>query len=157
MADPHSQDPATLERLVEHTLRDLPARAAPRSLVARVHSELARRAALPWWRRSFSYWPALVRGAFVLICASLIALSVLGGARWMAAGQVAHAAQASIARLPGAGPLSALWNVLNDLASALAGAVPSLWLDASGVLLAVAYVLLLAIAAATWRVVQPQR
>ncbi len=157
MTDPDSHDPAALERLVDRALRSLPVRTAPPRLAARVSSELARRAALPWWRRSFSYWPAPVRGAFVAICGSLIALSLFSGARMIAAEQVAHAAQASVARLPWASPLSALWNALVDLGAALAGTVPSLWLDAGAALIGLAYAVLLAIVVAACRALQGQR
>jgi hypothetical protein len=157
MPDPHPQDTEALERLIDRTLRDLSPRAAPPGLAARVRAEFARRAALPWWRRSFTYWPAPVRGAFVAICAGLIALSLLDGARLIAARQVADAAQASVARLSWGGPLSALWNALIDSGSALAGAVPSVWLDAGAALVALAYALLLAVAVAACRVLQVRR
>lgn len=146
-----------LEALTSRALRALPPRSAPPRLAARVCAELERRAALPWWRRSFVYWPAPIRGVFVVICAGLVGLSLLGGARWIAAGQLAHAAQASIARLPWAGPLGALWSALVDLGSALAGALPSLWLDAGAAVLVLAYALLLAFVVAACRMLQAQR
>ncbi len=152
-----TRDFEALEALTSRALRTLPPRSAPPRLAARVHAELERRAALPWWRRSFVYWPAPVRGAFVMICAGLIGLSLLGGARWLAAGQFAHAAQDSIARWPWAGPVGALWSALLDLESALAGAVPSLWLDAGAAVLGLAYALLLALVVAACRALQAQR
>jgi hypothetical protein len=55
-----------LERFVDQTLRELPQRQAPRTLESRVLAELARRAALPWWRRNFAQWPLLARVTFLL-------------------------------------------------------------------------------------------
>ena len=72
-----------LARLFERTLRDLPLRRAPSTLEARVLSELRRRASLPWWRRSFSHWPALARACFGLGIAVLIAWIFAGGALLM--------------------------------------------------------------------------
>src|ERR1700738_3597831 len=70
----------TLERLLDRALRELPLRRAPLTLESRVFGELQRRAALPWWRRSFAHWPLLARAAFLVICGVLIRLAFLGGA-----------------------------------------------------------------------------
>ena len=55
-----------LERFIEQTLRSLPERQAPHTLEFRVRAELARRAALPWWRKRFTHWPLAARFAFLL-------------------------------------------------------------------------------------------
>jgi hypothetical protein len=73
--------PAQLEARLHTALRRAPAPLAPRTLEARVLGEIARRAALPWWRKSFSHWPAPMRVTFVLSSAALLALGVLGTAR----------------------------------------------------------------------------
>lgn len=59
-------------------LRSLPPRRAPASLGGRVMAEIARRAALPWWRKSFAHWPAAVRALFVGAAVAAAALSVGG-------------------------------------------------------------------------------
>lgn len=63
---PSPESEQNLERFVSATLRDLPARRAPRSLEARVLAELERRAALPWWHKSFAHWPVAMRGMFLV-------------------------------------------------------------------------------------------
>ena len=68
------------ERLLDRALHDLPLRRAPPTLESRVIRELERRAALPWWRRSFAHWPLLARAGFLVICVALIRLAFLGGA-----------------------------------------------------------------------------
>ena len=73
--------PAQLEARLHAALRAAPAPLAPRTLEARVLGEIARRAALPWWRQSFTHWPAPMRGAFLLSSVALLALGVLGTAR----------------------------------------------------------------------------
>src|ERR1700735_279423 len=82
MADPMNKSTdATLklERVLHQALAGLPPRRAPSSLQARVASELARRAQLPWWRASFANWPVGARVMFVLVCAVLVAVTILGG------------------------------------------------------------------------------
>ncbi len=77
--DKRTESAEKLEQTLSRALRDLPLRRAPASLEMRVANELARRAALPWWRASFANWPAAARIAFVLLCAGLVAVTILGG------------------------------------------------------------------------------
>lgn len=63
--DHPDESAAELERRVHGLLRSLPERSAPPSLENRVCAEIARRAARPWWRRSYSFWPAAARCAFI--------------------------------------------------------------------------------------------
>jgi len=79
--EPHE----ALKRLLDHTLHELPLRRAPVTLESRVFGELDRRAALPWWRRSFAHWPLPARGAFLMICTALIGIALLSGSRMVAA------------------------------------------------------------------------
>lgn len=72
-------NPEDLERLVHTALRSLPERRAPASLEARVRAELARRASIPWWHKSWSYWPQGVRALFLVFCGALAGLFVMGG------------------------------------------------------------------------------
>ncbi|AOS43805.1 hypothetical protein Verru16b_00863 [Lacunisphaera limnophila] len=57
--------PAQLEASIHRELRALPMRRAPRSLEGRVLAEIERRAAIAWYHKSWSYWPAPVRAAFL--------------------------------------------------------------------------------------------
>jgi hypothetical protein len=66
--------PDSLEQWVQRTVRDLPLRAAPPAFTERVQTELARRAALPWWRLSFGQWPMAARAGFVMVCIGVMAL-----------------------------------------------------------------------------------
>src|SRR4051812_41007428 len=63
--NPH--DEQKLERLIHQTLREIPARRAPRSLEQRVMAELERRASQPWWKQSVVRWPMGPRIAFLLL------------------------------------------------------------------------------------------
>jgi len=68
-----------LERLLGDTMHRLPARPAPHTLESRVLGELARRAAQPWWRRSFGHWPAFARVGLVAGCGVVIGITLLAG------------------------------------------------------------------------------
>jgi hypothetical protein len=97
MTDNGSDD--TLERLVDRALHDLPLRRAPATLESRVFAELQRRAALPWWRRSFAHWPLAARAGFLVICIALIGFVFVGGA----------AAMDALRSLSDSGALSLSW------------------------------------------------
>lgn len=71
-------NPDKLEKAIHETLRALPPRKAPSGLEARVLAEIARRDALPWWHRSWAYWPVAVRWAFLALSAALCAGMVAG-------------------------------------------------------------------------------
>lgn len=79
---PDSHD--RLERTIHRALRDLPPRRAPRSLEERVLAEIARQAALPWWRKSFVHWPLPARVGFLVLSTAIaglvLVLTVWGGA-----------------------------------------------------------------------------
>jgi len=69
----HPPEEDRLERLLAGTVHELAARRAPHTLESRVLGELARRAAQPWWRRSFGHWPAFARAGFIVTCGALAA------------------------------------------------------------------------------------
>src|ERR1700688_1333747 len=112
------QDPR--EQLLDRTLRELPLRRAPPTLEARVCGELTRRAARPWWRRSFAQWPLPARAALPVLCAVLVRLAFMGGS----------AAVAGIHSLPGARQAEVLAASLANLAAAIAHISPPAWLYA---------------------------
>ncbi len=130
-----------LERIVQGALRTLPLRHAPSSLEVRVLGELARRAELPWWRRSFLQWPRSARAILVGICVALGGLTSLGGTRigWMV--NPGRGLERTIAVVSAAG----------DALSALAHAIPSVWIYEALVIGAALYAVLFALGAAAYR------
>jgi hypothetical protein len=71
-----------LEELVDRALRSLPLERAPQTLEGRVFAEIARRAALPWWRKSFWSWPIAARLAFLAASVGFVKLG-LDAAIWL--------------------------------------------------------------------------
>jgi hypothetical protein len=74
----NDQPPSTeqLEQWTARQLRPLPLLRAPQEFSQRVIAELQRRAALPWWRKSFVHWSLPVQLGFMTLCLCLAKLSV---------------------------------------------------------------------------------
>jgi hypothetical protein len=130
-----------LERLLDRALHELPLRRAPLTLESRVLGELNRRAALPWWRRSFAHWPLLARAGFLLICAALIRLAFLGGAT----------AVTGVRSLSWVREVGGLTASAANLVAVLAHIQPPTWAYAGMAVCAVMYAVLFGLGAAGYR------
>jgi hypothetical protein len=131
----------TLERRLDRTLRELPLRRAPPTLESRVLGELGRRAALPWWRRSFAHWPLAARAVFLAICGASIRVALLGSAT----------AAAGVRSLSWAQQLGALAASGGNLAALLARMAPPLWVYEGIAVCGVLYAFLFGLGAAAYR------
>ena len=150
-------NPDELEKFIHRTLRSLPDRQAPSTLEARVRAALEARAAIPWWHKSWSYWPQWVRAAFVLFCGALAGLLIYGGV----------ALQTNVGALQlntTFAPLFSLVHSLIGLGRGLADCValigrniPSLWLYGAGVFVAALYAMLFGLSAAAYRTLWANR
>lgn len=144
---PEKSDP--LEQLLDRTLRPLPLRRAPPALQSRVLEDLQRRAALPWWHRSFAHWPSAARAGFVLVCLALIGVVFLGG-NWTAA--TVQSMHASGALSPSWGRRAlAVMTAAAELANLFARTVPPAWIYAGLGAGAVLYAALFGLGAAAYR------
>jgi hypothetical protein len=149
--------PEEIEPRIHQALLALPEIPAPPGLEERVLAELARRARLPWWRRSYAHWPVAVRAGFIALAAAAGAVLV-GGLVWLSRG-------GSFA--PGGLELSleCQWLVViravaSSLGDAAAGgfrAVPPLWLGAGLAAVAACCAALAGMGAAACRAVLPVR
>jgi hypothetical protein len=138
-----------LERSMSRAIADLPLRHAPATLEARVLGELARRAALPWWRRSFGHWPVAARAAFVVICAGLIRLALLEGAVAVAGVQSLH--KSGVLPLSWVRDVGVLAAAAGNLMALLARTAPPPWVYAGIAVCAVLYAVLFGLSAAVYR------
>jgi hypothetical protein len=136
-----NESPEALERLLGRALHGLPLRRAPATLESRVFGELERRAALPWWRRSFAHWPPPARAAFLVICGALIKLAFMGGA-------TAVAGARSLSWTREAGMLVA---AAGNLAALLEHTPPPAWVSEAIAVCAVLYAILFGLGAAVYR------
>ncbi len=137
-----------LAQSIDRALRALPPRRAPSSLEQRVRAEIARRAALPWWRRSFADWPLAARGGFFALSAlSIYVLLALSGAVPAPDGALATPlawveAGAAVARFIG------------GVGETVLRSLPPLWLYGGLALCAAAYATLMGLGAVAWRRLQ---
>jgi hypothetical protein len=139
----------TLERAVDRALRELPLRRAPHTLESRVFAELERRAALPWWRRSFAHWPLPARSAFLVICIALIAFAFAGGAAAMDA--LESLSDSGALSLSWAREAAALMASAGNLIALLTRAVPPGFLYGGLAVCAALYAVLFGLGAAVYR------
>ena len=141
-----------LEILVGRALREAPLRRAPSSLESRVLREIGRRAALPWWRRSFSRWPHLARAGFTLMCGSIAAAVLAGAWPWAQGGVLAAAWSAGIPlSLPWASSAWTLVDVARELDAALGRVIPLEWLYVAMAAGTILYAALFGLGAAAYR------
>jgi hypothetical protein len=138
-----------LEQVLHQTLSGLPPRRAPSTLEARVATELARRALLPWWRASFANWPVSARVLFVLVCAALVAATILGGVSAYLGDR--SFAEASAVLLSWAHPFLTVVASTGGLLALLVHVIPPLWLYGTLSLGAFLYVTLFGLGAAAYR------
>src|SRR5580658_10852079 len=142
-----SQD--ELEQSMSRAITDLPLRRAPATLEARVLGELARRAALPWWRRSFGHWPVAARAGFVVICAGLIRLAFLEGAVAVAGVHSLH--ESGVLPLSWVRDVAVLAAAAGNLIALLARTAPPSWVYEGIAICAVLYAVLFGVSAAVYR------
>lgn len=140
-----------LERLIQRTLRDLPPRRAPATLETRVFAELERRAAQPWWRKSYAHWPLLARCTFLLGSAAILK-AVIMTVVWIAVGFEAGPFQEAFSSsYAWAQALGDLTRSVVEFGSAVLSTVPRFWLYAGGVCLVSMYATLLGLGTFTYR------
>jgi hypothetical protein len=151
--DPHQK----LERLVHRTLRELPARRAPRSLEGRVFAELARRAALPWWRKSFVHWPVPARAALLVVLLGVVKLVLMGGV-WAASGfDAAQFREAFAQQLSWMESGIAVVNASRSFFEIMFRNIPPLWLYGGVAFIAALYAALFGLGAAAYKALHVQR
>jgi hypothetical protein len=143
-----------LETRVGRALREAPLRRAPSSLESRVLREIGRRAALPWWRQSFSRWPRLARAGFTVTCGSISAAVLAVAWPWAPGG-----ALAGVAAWSGGSPLWLPWarsaltlvDVAREFDAALVRVIPLDWLYGAMAAGAILYATLFGLGAAAYR------
>jgi hypothetical protein len=145
----HIDSGQKLERTLTQALEGLPLRRAPSTLELRVVDELERRAALPWWRVSFTHWPAAPRVAFVAVCIALVAATILGGVFAFAGDRSFDQAAALV--LSWVQPFLAVMSSAGGVATLLVRVIPPLWLYGGLALGIVLYVALFGLGAAAYR------
>jgi hypothetical protein len=146
--------PEELEQFIHRELRSLPPRRAPRSLEARVLAALEHQAVIPWYHKSWSYWPAAIRALFLAL-ATGISGAIVAGFYLLASGvdTTTVAAQAAKAGQQ-LGVLTKAYHVVAWIAEFSAGLfnnIPALWLYGGLALVAALYATFFGLGAAAYR------
>lgn len=142
---------AKLEQFVHRELRDLPLRPAPRSLESRVLAEIERRASVPWYHRSWSYWPAGVRAAFCVVGTVFAGTAVAAfyrlsqGAAFETVAQEIASGFGWVTRVVGA----VGWTI--TFVQHLISGIPPLWLYGGLAFMGLMYALFIGLGAAAYR------
>lgn len=140
-----------LEQLVHRELRALPLRPAPRSLEARVFAAIEARNSIPWWHKSWSYWPTGIRAIFAAVATVFAGSGVAAVFALFSGDDVTTAATAAGERL---GVFVKLYHVATwifDFAAYLLASIPSTWLYGGLAFAATMYVALFGLGAAAYR------
>ena len=143
--------PVTLEQAIHRELRALPLRPAPRTLEARVLAEIERRATVAWYHRSWSYWPAPVRAAFLVLGTAFAAVAVAAFYR-LSQGAAAETVLHDVAT--GFGWLTRLVAAVSwtfNIIQQLVAAIPPLWLYGGLAVIGSLYAVFVGVGAAAYR------
>ena len=151
-------NPEKLEHRVHAALRALPDRRAPASLAARVQAEIERRAAIPWWHKSYAYWPSWARGTFlagasagVVALMVFVAVNLAGGVNGSPLGGALDPWIAFARRAYG------VTSWIGDLISLVISGVPPLWLYGGLAVVAAMYLSLVGLGATAYRLLWTRR
>ena len=150
-------NPEQLEKTVHAALRSLPLRQAPATLEARVLAEIARQASVPWWHKSYAYWPLGARVAFLAFCGGLAQLSVFA-AIYVQAGFDAGQLTAAFGPLPDFAVRA--FGVIRtgfEIGAVVVRNIPALWLYGAVAFVAGAYAMLFGLGAAAYRTLWAHR
>ena len=149
--------PDELEQYIDRTLHSMPDRRAPATLEARVLAALEARAAIPWWHKSWSYWPQWVRALFILFCGAVAALVVVGGAGLPAGVEAARLNQALAPVLSLIHPVIGLGRGFVDIVTLFGRNIPAWWFYGAAAFVAGLYVMLVGVGAAAYRTLWSNR
>lgn len=143
--------PEELEKFIHQQLRGLPDRPAPRSLESRVMAALQHQAVIPWYHQSWSYWPAPLRMAFLVVAVgatvAVLAGFYLGFNAPEASAVVAQASE----RLSIFSRIYHVANWISAFCTQVVGSIPPLVLYAGLAVIAAIYATFLGLGAAAYR------
>ncbi|MFA5265616.1 MAG: hypothetical protein WC378_17490 [Opitutaceae bacterium] len=135
-----------LEQFIHRSLRSLPERRAPLTLEHRVMAAIAARQSIPWWHKSYAYWPLPVKIAFLsaslLVLAGIYSLHIAGGSAlrdWL------HSAAAHL------NPLRITANAIGDSGAIVYRSIPPLYIYGALAVIGSLYAALFGLGAAAYR------
>ena len=143
--------PEELEKFIHQQLRGLPARRAPRSLEARVMAALEQQAMIPWYHKSWSYWPAAVRGAFLALATAVTGAVVAAFYFGVTGVETSAVVTQAGERLSFFTQIYHVATWIADLAGQVCSQIPSIWLYGGLATIAALYAAFFGLGAVAYR------
>lgn len=143
--------PEELEKFIDRNLRSLPVRRAPRSLESRVLAAIERQALIPWYHKSWSYWPAAIRASFLAVATGVTGAVVAAFYLLINGVETSALVAQADARLSlfTKAYHTAVW--IAEFAANLFSSIPPLWLYGGVALVAALYATFFGLGAAAYR------
>lgn len=146
-----TRNTAQLEQLVHRELRSLPLRRAPRSLESRVLAAIEQQAAVAWYHKSWAYWPAAVRAAFLGFATALSGGAIAAFYLMSQGAETSALTAAAGERFAGIAALFHVFRWMTNYASETIASIPPLWLYGGLAFVAGLYVTFFGLGAAAYR------
>lgn len=143
--------PEQLELLVHRELRALPPRRAPRSLETRVLAAIEHQATVAWYHKSWAYWPAAVRAAFLAVGTGVSGAAITAFYLMSREADPGALTAAASERFAGAKALFHVFRWMVGYTSETIGSIPPLWLYGGLAFAATMYVAFFGLGAAAYR------
>ncbi len=140
-----------LEQFIHRQLRAQPPRRAPRTLETRVLAALEQRAAIAWYHKSWAYWPAAVRSAFLAVATGVAGAALTACYLFSTGATATNLGGEVAARFSWATRLGAVLNGVSEFISLVIRNVPPLWLYGGVAFVAMMYVTFFGLGAAAYR------
>jgi hypothetical protein len=144
-------DARKLEDFVRRAVDGIPDRRAPHTLEARILAEIDRRAALPWWRQSYSHWPIAARWAFLAVSAAAAAILIAAVMTFLQNPGTVQATGEVAQRFAWLGVAKDTLETLLYDARGVFESIPTLWVYGGLAVIASCYATLIGVGAAAYR------
>lgn len=143
--------PEQLAQFVHRELRSLPPRRAPHTLESRVLAALEQQAAVAWYHKSWTYWPAAVKAAFLAVGTG-VSGAAIAAFYLLSQGAETGALTAAVSqRFSGVTTLFHVFRWICSYASEAIASIPPLWLYGGLAFVAALYAAFFGLGAAAYR------
>ena len=136
---------------LEEVLASSDVRRAPRTLESRVMAALEHQAAIAWYHKSWSYWPATIRAAFLAVATGVSGAVVTGFYLGLNNVEQSAVAGQAASRFDGLFRLGSALTGIVDFVSLVIRNIPLLWLYGGLALIAALYATFFGLGAAAYR------
>ena len=143
--------PEQLEQLVHRELRALPPRKAPSSLESRVLAAIEHQAIVAWYHKSWTYWPAAVRAAFLAVGTGVSGAAITAFYLMSRGADPGALTAAASERFAGVAALFHVCRWMVSYTSDTIASIPPLWLYGGLAFVAALYATFFGLGAAAYR------